>query len=74
VYETSSDEDTTSYGSGGAQTLSELVELHIDLTQSDIKYYMEGLIYKLNNYVDTRMNQLRTDVWKEIDRESTSGN
>jgi hypothetical protein len=74
VYETSSDEDTTSYGSGGAQTLSELVELHIDLTQSDIKYYMEGLIYKLNNYVDTRMNQLRTDVWKEIDKESTSGN
>jgi hypothetical protein len=35
---------------------------------------MEGLIYKFNNYVDTRMKQLRTDVWKEIDKESTSGN
>jgi hypothetical protein len=38
VYETSSDEDTTSSGSGGAQTLSELVDFHID-----IKFYMEGL-------------------------------
>jgi hypothetical protein len=74
VYETSSDEDTRSSGSGGGLTLFELVEFHIDIAQIDINEHMEGLIFKFNKYVDKRMKQLCKVVCNELDKESTSGN
>jgi hypothetical protein len=74
VYETSSDEDTTSSRSGGALTVPKLVEFHIYIAQIDIKGYMEGLIFKFNKYVDKRMRQLCKVVCKKLDKESTSGN
>jgi hypothetical protein len=50
VYETSSN-GTTSDSSGPLTGVPELVLFHIEIAQTDLKDYVEGMNSKLNKYV-----------------------
>jgi hypothetical protein len=81
VYETSSNDTTSSDSSGPLTGVPELVRFHIEIAQTDLKDYVEGMNYKLNKYVqgmnykfnkfvDARMKTLVEDVQKELDGEA----
>jgi hypothetical protein len=49
-----------------------LVQFHIEIAQTDISDYMEGMKDRLNKFIDKRMKRLREEIWHELSLESDS--